>query len=971
MNVDSMMQSFSRGIIRYRWVSLVLILLITAALVYAAKDLVVDNDFDNWLPENDRVSELYRLVDEQFSSNALVFVVLDCTERGVFDPASLRLVQRLTDELEAIDELFNVSSLTNIIDIRKTDFGVEVGDLIPEIPESTEDLDALKAYVLSKEMYVNSLVSEDAAYTVIVTNIEGNADEVVAAAKVIGTVEKVAGDHPYYFGGEAALHLYADKYMNQDLATLTPVMLVVMIVILAVSFRRFWGVVLPLALVVLGILWTFGLQVRFGIPATVFTPAVIVLLIAMGADYSVHIYNHYMRRGDIQVSTAQITLPVVMSGVTTIAGLLTFGVTRIDLLRFFGLVLALGLGAACLLSIVLLPICIHLFRAKPDPVDNGEDRQEHILSRTLIRMGVWVHGHARTTIAVTLIGLIVMGFGIFRITTNVDFAELMPEDSPPRLGLNTLRDHFSGAYPISLYFRGDMEDPALMQMQDYLENYLRSYDLISGFTSINGLIAEENWLMNGVFAVPETREGIANLWLLLEGEELLRTFVDADRHQSLVTALVKRSESDVMRSHSRAVWDFLDSHVSDQVVEIDPARLSPEGLRALRRAQMSEAARQLAWLAQCYDKPRLYDADLFLKGLEEGFPEVDRSLALEPVWEVSRTYLEEETVEILPPELIDRLLAILKGNDQRLSAPELAGQLARVIAGSKVMNAEDAASTATGVLNRVASALRLQRASSLRASMAPLVSPDLAEHKDFRKRADGVLWRLWTKRPVFFSSRIESFPEIDRSAMITKPVRVDQTGMADLIRRFDDLIYLSQFQSMILASLIVLALVSLTQRSFRRGLISLASVLVPMVFIMGLMGWTRIPLDFGTALFGALIIGLGVDGSIHFLHHYHDLQLRGIRGEEAIRRSMGHVGKAIVTANATTCCGFLVLMFSNTAMLRNFAIVNALAISLVTLSLLTFMPALVTLFHVDNSRDQGSGISAPRTDDLRTHTNAS
>jgi hypothetical protein len=356
----------------------------------------------------------------------------------------------------------------------------------------------------------------------------------------------------------------------------------------------------------------------------------------------------------------------------------------------------------------------------------------------------------------------------------------------------------------------------------------------------------------------------------------------------------------------------------------------------------------------------LYDADLFLKGLEQGFSEVDRSLALEPVWEVSRTYLEEETVEILPPELIDQLLAILKGNDQRLSAPELGGQLARVIAGSKVMNAEDAASTATGVLNRAASALRLQRASSLRASMAPLVSPDLAEHKDFRKRADGVLWRLWTKRPVFFSSRIESFPEIDRSAMITKPVRVDQTGMADLIRRFDDLIYLSQFQSMILASLIVLAMVSLTQRSFRRGLISLASVLVPMVFIMGLMGWTRIPLDFGTALFGALIIGLGVDGSIHFLHYYHDLELRGIRGEEAIRRSMGHVGKAIVTANATTCCGFLVLMFSNTAMLRNFAIVNALAISLVTLSLLTFRPALVTLFHVDNSRDLGSGVRDQR-----------
>jgi predicted RND superfamily exporter protein len=122
------------------------------------------------------------------------------------------------------------------------------------------------------------------------------------------------------------------------------------------------------------------------------------------------------------------------------------------------------------------------------------------------------------------------------------------------------------------------------------------------------------------------------------------------------------------------------------------------------------------------------------------------------------------------------------------------------------------------------------------------------------------------------------------------------------------------------------------------------------------MGWAQIPLDFGTVLFGALIIGLGVDGSIHFLHHYHRLQLRGIRGEEAIRRTMGHVGKAILTANATTCCGFLIMLFSSTSVLRNFGIVNSLAIFLVTISLVTFLPALVTLFHMDNSRGQESGI---------------
>ena len=181
MNVDAAMQSLSRFIIRYRWVWLALIVLVTAALANATKYLVVNNDYDMWLPANDKVSELYRLVDRQFASTAVLFTVLDFSEKGVFQPDSLALVQRMTDALEGIDELFNVSSLTNIVDIRKTDFGVEVGDLIPEIPGSSEELDALKQYVLSKEMYVNALISEDAAYTVLIAKIDGNSEEIVTA----------------------------------------------------------------------------------------------------------------------------------------------------------------------------------------------------------------------------------------------------------------------------------------------------------------------------------------------------------------------------------------------------------------------------------------------------------------------------------------------------------------------------------------------------------------------------------------------------------------------------------------------------------------------------------------------------------------------------------------------------------------------------------------------------------------------
>ncbi len=106
----------------------------------------------------------------------------------------------MTRELERLPELFNVTSLTNIVDIRKTEDGLEVRDLIPQIPESQEQLDALGAYVLSREMYVNSVISLDGAYTVVICNIDGSTEEVVTARKVLETVRRVAGDAPFYFG---------------------------------------------------------------------------------------------------------------------------------------------------------------------------------------------------------------------------------------------------------------------------------------------------------------------------------------------------------------------------------------------------------------------------------------------------------------------------------------------------------------------------------------------------------------------------------------------------------------------------------------------------------------------------------------------------------------------------------------------------------------------------------------------------
>ncbi len=943
-------------ILRYRWLLLSLIGVFTVVLALSALRLKVNNDHSTWLPRHDKTAQLLLKVDEEFSSNVMVFTVIDFSDQGVFNRASLELIREITNELDGMEELFNVTSIANIIDIRKTEDGIEVGDLMTDIPATPEEMEDFREYVLAEEMYVNTIVSADGTFSALMTNIHSSYDEVSVFGKIEKAVNEIAGDRAHFFGGDPAVHFYMNEYMNRDMTVLVPVMLAVIVFVLWFGLRRFTGVVFPLVLVGLSIVWTFGLMSFFDYPINILSPPVAVLLLALGSDYAVHFYNHYLKRGDLSSSSSEITVPIVMSALTTIAGLLTFATTRIDVLKNFGIEMAFGLGSACFLSVVLLALGLHVFRIRATTPE--EHRQgAHIFSRAMAGLGGWVHDHALTVLAVSGAGLVIMGFGILNMKTNVDFIGQLPEDSPPRQGCNILMDHFSGMYPFSIYFQGDLEDPAVMNRMNYLENYLRSEGIVGGITSVNALIAEENWLMNGIYAIPETREGIANLWFMLEGQEILKTFVRPDRQQGLVNSIVKESSTREMRVLAGRLEEFMDREVSGRIVQVDPGELSSEGKAALERVRLAEAARQLAWLARFYGGVEGLDPMRLEERLSPGLTGIGTDIDLTPVLHEARAYLEEETVEVLPDSLIIALLGAVRENpawDQ-----EAAGRaLEEMIVQSGSMDREDARLTAGGLLRRVGFALRLQEIASLQAACSDLYPPGLTAGEDFRKRSDGVLWDLLAERPVFFLSQVEQVPGIESAITTSVEVSIDQAGMPETIRVVHRLLISSQFQSLVLASLIVLVLVSLTQKSVKRGTLSLLSILIPLEFILGFMGWKGIPLDLGTVLCGALVIGLGVDGSIHFLHYFHRLGKEGIHGREAIQRTMGHVGRAVLTANATTFSGFVVLLFSQTTAVRNFSTVNSLAILLVTVSILTILPALITLTHLGESRDAAHGARA-------------
>ena len=86
-------------------------------------------------------------------------IVLETSD--VFTKEELQHVKQITDTLLITKGVATVTSLTNIIDIRGDDWGIEIGKLVDEydLPDTKQELDSLRQRVFSKEMYKGAIVS--------------------------------------------------------------------------------------------------------------------------------------------------------------------------------------------------------------------------------------------------------------------------------------------------------------------------------------------------------------------------------------------------------------------------------------------------------------------------------------------------------------------------------------------------------------------------------------------------------------------------------------------------------------------------------------------------------------------------------------------------------------------------------------------------------------------------------------------
>ena len=173
--------------------------------------------------------------------------------------------------------------------------------------------------------------------------------------------------------------------------------------------------------------------------------------------------------------------------------------------------------------------------------------------------------------------------------------------------------------------------------------------------------------------------------------------------------------------------------------------------------------------------------------------------------------------------------------------------------------------------------------------------------------------------------------------------QVTVTGLPYLVDGMAEMITTGQVQSLILSITGVLLLLWVMVGSLAKGLLCILPILLTIAINFGFMGWAGMNFDVVTALVASIVVGVGIDYSIHVYSRYSEEVRNGLEPPGAAAATLATTGRAVILNAAAVAAGFLVLLLSTFPPLRVFGFLIALTMGVSSAAALTVLPALFVL----------------------------
>lgn len=567
--------NLSKRILAKKWLIISLVLMGTFFFGSEIRSLKIDADILRSLPDDDPDARLLKKIGKNFGGNNMGVIILETD--NIYQTSVLEHIQLLTDTLANIDGITTVSSLTNIINIKGGDYGIEIGKLVDEyeIPESPKDFQILRNNILNNEMYKGSIVSEDETSTLIIFNLDNNSDVNAIAKNVIQKTEELNLPEKLYYIGSPMLLTYISDLMRDDLTNLLPLAFLVIAFILFLSFRSISGVLLPLLIAIIAIVWSLGSMAFLDIKMSMISNNIPIILLAIGSAYTIHVINRINKVSQskeadvIATALAFVLIPLILAALTTIIGFVSFIFgAYLNMIVDFGIFTALGTLFASLLSIFFVPAILEVVNYKGKK-NIKQKEHSYITNYFLKPINALLIKRPKTILIFWMVLIAISIVGMSSIKRSVDIQEYFKKNNPTRLAEKIMIEKFGGTKPIFVHFKGNMQSPKVLKTMIKTSEHMEKSPDVYTSMSIAKLIAEINLNITNTRGIPNKSEQIEQLWFLLEGNEVLNRFVNEDLTEGIIISKFKSPDNESKKEFAKYMRAFIATNSSkDCEIEI-------------------------------------------------------------------------------------------------------------------------------------------------------------------------------------------------------------------------------------------------------------------------------------------------------------------------------------------------------------------------------------------------------------------
>jgi uncharacterized protein len=461
---------------------LAVVAVLTVVFGFFALGIRVDSAVDNLLPSGDDDRLYYDGVRRDFGSEEANIVAVFADD--VFSRESLVTIDRMSKSLAEIDGVREILSLTTVKGVESGDYGLRIGRLLRRPPQTDEEAEAFRKKVFDSPLYVGNVVSRDARATGVVVLFDNLSDEEFLQRNIEGQLEArvaaTAGDLEYAITGIQSLKVRGAEMMEQDLVRFLPLSFVLVVTVLAISFRTIRGVMLPLTAVSIGVVWTLGVMVLTGRDINMGTLVLPPLLMAIGIAYSIHIVSRYYLevesdRSELEMVAAAMDhsrLPVSIASLTTLIGFATLIFNPIVAIRDFGTYAVFGLAAIFLMAMFFLPAALAIL-PRPQRGTHGSDFTGFV-GDTLERLGTFAINRRWLVLAAAAVISVIGGWYASAIRVETDYLSFFADDSPIRAENRRIAEALGGTQPMYVVVDGEAPGaissiPMLVAIRDLQE----------------------------------------------------------------------------------------------------------------------------------------------------------------------------------------------------------------------------------------------------------------------------------------------------------------------------------------------------------------------------------------------------------------------------------------------------------------------------------------------------------------------